>query len=98
MAAYSRAGNRATLEPAGRWWAAVPKKDWPADEQRAAITAKWQAPYGDRLQEMVFIGAGMNRDDIETAWAACELNYTETRKGMVGWRAWTDEFGTWAVS
>ena len=98
VAAYSRAGNRATLEPAGRWWAAVPKKDWPADEQRAAITAKWQAPYGDRLQEMVFIGAGMNRDDIETAWAACELNYTETRKGMVGWRAWTDEFGTWAVS
>lgn len=46
----------------GDWWAAVPHNEWPASpEQQKIILADFDAPpspWGDRRQEIVFIGAG----------------------------------------
>ncbi len=53
----SRAGAIVRHEPAGVWWAATPKPNWPADEDwRAGVMRSWTEPYGDRRQELVFIG------------------------------------------
>ena len=44
-------------------WAAVPDEDWPTDPaQVQAVTADFDAAskYGDRRQEIVFIGVGMD--------------------------------------
>jgi G3E family GTPase len=92
---YSRAGNTATHEPIGRWWAAAPKHDWPAPgtDERRSIDARWLEPYGDRLNEVVFIGRRMDRAAIEQAWRSMHLNHTEARKGPPGGRGyagWTD--------
>ncbi len=100
---YSRAGNTATHEPVGRWWAATPRERWPAPgtAERRNINARWKEPYGDRLNEVVFIGRDMDRAAIEEAWKAMHLNYTETRKGgggpkgMKGWRDLPDPFPQW---
>ena len=94
---YSRAGNTATHEPVGRWWAQASKDRWPAlgSAERAAIDARWKEPYGDRLNEVVFIGHNMDKALIEAAWKACHLTYTETRKGMKGWRELPDPFPGW---
>jgi G3E family GTPase len=97
---YSRAGNTATHEPVGRWWAAAPRERWPArgTPERQSIDARWKEPYGDRLNEVVFIGRNMDRAAIEVAWRAMHLNYTETRKGamgMKGWRDLPDPFPQW---
>ncbi len=89
---YSRAGNTATHEPVGRWWAAAPKGRWPARSkvERQNIDARWKEPFGDRLNEVVFIGRHMDRATIEEAWKAMHLNYTETRKGAAGMKGWRD--------
>ncbi len=94
---YSRAGNVATHEPVGQWWAAVPRERWPAagSPERAGIRHNWKEPYGDRLNEVVFIGQNLDRPAIEKAWKAAHLNFTETRKGMKGWAGLPDPFPSW---
>lgn len=94
---YSRAGNVATHEPVGQWWAAAPRERWPAKgtPARAGIEKNWKEPYGDRINEVVFIGTHMDRAAIEQAWKAMHLNFTETRKGMKGWADFKDPFPSW---
>ena len=86
--AYSRAGNTATLEAVGQWWVAVDRNQWPPedDPQRAAIEATWESPWGDRINEVVFIGRDMDRDAIETAFDACRLSEVELSLGDAAWR------------
>jgi G3E family GTPase len=86
--AYSRAGNTATLEPVGQWWAAADPELWPpeGDPQRAAIEANWEAPWGDRINELVFIGRDMDRAAIEKAFDACRLSVVELSQGDAAWR------------
>jgi len=90
---YSRAGNNsATIEPVGRWWAAAPRDRWPAlgTPKRQRIESRWKEPYGDRNNEVVFIGRDMDRKAIEEIWKSMHLNFTETRKGAQGMRGWRD--------
>ncbi len=98
---YSRSGNTAAVEPVGRWWAAVSKEGWPAkgSEERALIGQNWQPPYGDRINEVVFIGRHREWDRalIETAFAACTLTSTELRKGIAHWRKLPDSFPEWTA-
>ena len=49
------------MNPIGNWWATVPKDRWPDHESaRAYLAAHWQEPWGDRRQELVFIGADID--------------------------------------
>ena len=69
---FSLAGALAAIEPSGRWWAATPRPRWPADPAALArIRRHWAPPYGDRRQELVFIGAGMDEGAIRAALDAC---------------------------
>jgi G3E family GTPase len=100
VVSYSRAGNVATHEPVGRWWAAASRERWPAQgtPQREAIDSRWQEPWGDRLNEVVFIGRGMDRAGIEQAWQAVHLTADEIRQGMRAWTKLPDPFPTWAAT
>ncbi|MEM6739922.1 MAG: GTP-binding protein [Pseudomonadota bacterium] len=61
VAEYSLAGALSSVQPLGTWWAAVPKERWPDNEGvRAYMASNWQEPWGDRRQEIVFIGAGID--------------------------------------
>jgi G3E family GTPase len=97
VVSYSRAGNKATIEPVGQWWAAAPTDRLPkvGSAEREAIDERWEAPYGDRLNELVFIGHNFNREEIEQAFKRCKLNFTETRKGAKSWRELPDPFPDW---
>ena len=69
---FSLAGALAAIEPSGRWWAATPRPRWPADPAALArIRRHWAPPWGDRRQELVFIGAGMDEGAIRAALDAC---------------------------
>ena len=65
VAEFSLAGALSTVSPLGRWWASVPPDRLPTHpEAQAEIARHWAEPWGDRRQEIVFIGAGMDRDAI----------------------------------
>ncbi|WIA13840.1 hypothetical protein OEZ85_007384 [Tetradesmus obliquus] len=63
---WSHAGQHFEIREEGDWWAAVPDEEWPdaASGQRGIILADFQPSVGDRRQEIVFIGAGMDEDKI----------------------------------
>src|SRR5471032_654838 len=95
-ASLSGAGKLINIEPVGLWWASVPKERWPTDaETLAELKAGWTETYGDRYQEIVFIGQDMDQAAIEADLKKCQLNFTETRKGMAAWRKLPDPFPQW---
>jgi G3E family GTPase len=93
---YSQAGNCVNTEPQRYWYAALPKEQWPEDEASLnALAGLWLEPYGDRMQELVFIGIDMEREAIEGVLNGCLLTDEEMALGPEGWRQWEDPFGEW---
>ncbi|MFG1357994.1 zinc metallochaperone GTPase ZigA [Xanthobacter pseudotagetidis] len=56
----------------GRWWASVPQENWPTQpDWRSWLRAHWVPGYGDRRQELVFIGMGLDEGAMRAALDAC---------------------------
>ncbi|SMG34419.1 zinc metallochaperone GTPase ZigA [Paracoccus sp. J56] len=67
-AEFSLAGAMSSVTPLGAWWASVPRERWPVHpDSLSELTRNWQDPWGDRRQELVFIGAGMDPAAITRA-------------------------------
>lgn len=61
VAEFSLAGALSSVTPLGTWWASVPQERWPTGEAiEAYLKEHWQEPFGDRRQEIVFIGADID--------------------------------------
>jgi G3E family GTPase len=68
VAEFSLAGAISSVSPLGGWWASVPRDRWPTHpDALAEVAAKWLEPWGDRRQEIVFIGAAMDEARIRRA-------------------------------
>lgn len=94
----SQAGALVRVEAMGYWWAAVPKKNWPEDEDLVKrINSAWHKQWGDRRQELVFIGTSeMNKPALTAALDACLLELP--KDGTVDTKAWArldDPFPLW---
>lgn len=60
-AEFSLAGVLSSVEPMGNWWSSVPRERWPDDIRvQRNIKNNWQEPWGDRRQEIVFIGSSID--------------------------------------
>ncbi len=96
---WAQAGRITEIGPAGIWWAAVKRSEWPEDpEERAEIKANWVKPWGDRQQELVFIGRNMDRAAIEAGLKEALLTDAEVALGMRKWRKFTDPFDPWQMT
>lgn len=79
-ATVSQAGPSIQFGPAGYWLATMPE-----DQQQEVLAAepdvkaKWDNQWGDRLNEIVFIGVSMNRADIEARLDRCLLSAEEMK-------------------
>lgn len=51
---------------------------------------KWQKPWGDRRQEMVFIGIKMNKEEMLKNLESCLLTDEEMKLGPEGWKKFPD--------
>ncbi|MFQ6552249.1 GTP-binding protein [Aestuariibius insulae] len=72
VAEFSLAGALSSITPLGQWWATVPEARRPDhDSARAYMTAHWQEPWGDRRQEIVFIGAGIDWPHLKARLDTC---------------------------
>jgi G3E family GTPase len=95
----SQAGGMLRHEAAGAWWAAVKREDWPQDSTwRATIRNSFKSPYGDRRQEIVFIGTrGMDRKDLTRRLDDCLLTDAEMKMGPAMWARFPDPFPVWKM-
>ena len=93
----SMAGKLSEISPAGKWWAAVPKNEWDLsdDDLIEEIQTQWEGPYGDRRQELVFIGTGIDKTDIENKLEACLLTDEEYQEGPEIWSNYDDPIHPW---
>jgi G3E family GTPase len=74
VAEFSLAGALSGVTPLGTWWAAVPRDRWPDhDSARAYLAQHWAEPWGDRRQELVFIGAGIDWPRLKARLDGCLL-------------------------
>ena len=96
---WSQAGGACHYGAAGLWWSAVDARNWPdAPEYRARIEARHEGEFGDRRQEIVFIGIGMEQSHITQMLDRCLLTDAEMRLGKAGWRGFPDPFPRWRAS
>ena len=85
---WSKAGKQTKLEMAGKWFATVPRKNWPNDpEEIKSVLLNWQEPHGDRRQEIVLIGYADKMDEsfLKECFDACLLNDEEMNLGEISW-------------
>ena len=78
------------------WWADAPREHWPDDpEQLARIEAEFKGEYGDRRQEIVFIGQNLEEDHTRETLDSCLLSDAEMAMGMEQWKQLEDPFPQW---
>jgi len=93
---WSQAGGSARYGLAGIFWKALPERDWPQDEEtRAHIMEKWQEPFGDMRQEIVFIGQNLNKEEIVRRLDDCLLSVEQMAEGIDRWLEMADPFPEW---
>ena len=93
---WSLAGRASILTYGGKWFAATPLREWPDDERdRMEIMQDWMAPFGDRRQEIAFIGLHMSEGEIRSRLDACLLTPTEMEGAPDTWGALPDPLPDW---
>jgi G3E family GTPase len=93
---WSQAGSICRHHAAGLWWSAVDRSEWPQDQDYLdRILNKSIAPYGDRRQELVFIGMNLDQEALSTQLDQCLLTEEEMRLGELVWKTFPDPFPNW---
>ncbi len=93
IGAWSQAGPVGSLEPVGKWLAAVPEEE--RDPDMEVDNSKWDPIHGDRCQELVFIGQELDRKRIEAQLQKALLTDDEMALGAEGWMDFPDPLSPW---
>lgn len=92
---WSQAGGSLKAETYGRWWASVPisKRAQSLDymENQKEIQSRWDKKWGDRMNELVFIGQDMDKEKMIADLDACLLTDLEV-SGMDAGSEFIDEW------
>ena len=91
---WSQAGQVISLDPAGTWWVDAPDDEIP-DEMRDDLASLIQGEYGDRRQELVFIGIEMTETDLRAKLDTCLLTDDEMQQANSVWASYLDPFPSW---
>ncbi|KAG9849684.1 cobW-domain-containing protein, partial [Aureobasidium melanogenum] len=79
---WSQAGAMLTVSGGLNWFAVVPEEQWPSPSQEVTdlIKKDFEGQWGDRRQEIVFIGEGIDVKAITQLFDECLLNDAEMKK------------------
>ena len=91
----SQAGALVRTGRMGLWWASVPQEQWPDDPGFLRAIGPYLDPvWGDRRQEIVFIGADpMDEQRIRADLDACLVGTDRFAPDL--WRNLPDPFASW---
>ncbi|MDP0494669.1 MAG: zinc metallochaperone GTPase ZigA [Verrucomicrobiota bacterium JB024] len=98
---WSRAGAQSDVRLAGKWYAAVPRHQWPGDQEEiTSVLTNWKEPFGDRRQEIVVIGFvnKMDEEFLRQSFDACLLTDDEMQAGQAEWKFLPDRFPQWLTA
>lgn len=91
----SQAGGSFVVERIGVWWASFPLKErnqhpsFQGNEEY--ILGRWDEKWGDRMNEIVFIGQGMDEQKIRAEMEYClctDIEYNAYQKGLLTDHSW----------
>jgi G3E family GTPase len=78
---FSQAGGSSRLEKAGVWWASMPFNErinyQSFADNKDYIESKWSKQWGDRMNELVFIGQDIEKDKMIADLEKCLLQDNE---------------------
>lgn len=92
---WSQAGGSLRAEPAGVWWDSMSKLErnqhpvFQANEED--IMSRWNKEYGDRINELVFIGQNMAKESIIEELDEClcsQEEYIAYKEGIIAGDDW----------
>ncbi|MCA0974821.1 zinc metallochaperone GTPase ZigA [Halomonas denitrificans] len=93
---WSQAGGIAHYGFAGMFWKAIPEINWPEDpDYRDSIMERWEEPFGDMRQELVFIGQNLDEARIRQALDDCLISESLLLEGKDAWATLPDPFPAW---
>jgi G3E family GTPase len=93
----SQAGAIVRNEAMGFWWSSIPRERWPDHpEWRQHMEDTWDDVYGDRRQEIVFIGTGMDESEIRRRLDTCLVGDANAKAMQPkAWKKLNDPFPEW---
>ena len=92
---WAQAGGVSNVNPAGMWWAAVPREHWNFPEGEAPDVregGRWHDRYGDRVQQIVFIGQNLDEPVIRAYLDSCLLDEKLARADSTAWAGLPNPF------
>ena len=91
---WGQAGGASNVSPTGMWFAAIPPSEWdlPEGEPRPDHEPDWHHLYGDRKQQLVFIGQKMDEASIRTRLDACLLDEQLAKAERDNWAGLENPF------
>jgi len=92
----SKAGPSYVLDPTGTWWATLPEESWNLpDDERRALLSDWHPEWGDRGQQLVFIGVDLDEGAIRDRLGAALVTDEEAAAGIACWHSFNDPLPAW---
>lgn len=85
MGLWQSAGGAWQGEPSALWTAALPEADRPDGWREDAAGGAWDGAWGDRCQQLVWIGVGMDEAALRAMLDACLLTDEEMAMGPERW-------------
>lgn len=83
---WAHAGNVSEVNPSGFWLAATPKEEWGEFDGCGPDEAEsWDDRFGDREQQLVFIGMGLDEAGIRERLDACLVSHEFAQLEMSEW-------------
>ncbi|MEM6497698.1 MAG: GTP-binding protein, partial [Pseudomonadota bacterium] len=90
---FQLAGKLKDYGLAGQWYSSIPEENW-TPAMREFIQEEWVEPFGDRRQEIVFIGSDdeIDQADIVSKLDACLITDDELKEN---YSKFADPFPRW---
>jgi G3E family GTPase len=96
----SQVGPARKHRPVSTWWAtALESRELDARQATGLTGLVWDEKFGDRRQEIAFIGLHEDLDEnaLTESLDACLLTASEMRRGREVWQAFEDPFPPWGL-